>query len=99
MPHQRRSGSPHVVVNGIEGQDTLSEFDLTAAPSREWRAAFLRPPPAMTTADHTPENGRGAVHGSTVHFRVAPQHRVARAGITGLAGFMTSGTPPPRTSG
>ena len=75
MPHQRRSGSPHVVVNGIEGQDTLYEFDLTATPSREWRAAFLRPPPAMTTADHTPENGRVAVHGSTVHFRAAPQHR------------------------
>ena len=28
------------VVARIEGQDTLYEFDLSAAPSREWRAAF-----------------------------------------------------------
>jgi len=27
-------------------------FDLSAAPSREWRAAFLRPPPALTTSYH-----------------------------------------------
>ena len=74
MPHQRRPGSPRVVVDGIEGRDTLYEFDLTAAPSPAWRAAFLRPPPALTTADHTPDIGRVAVQGSTVHFRAAPQH-------------------------
>jgi len=62
-------------VDRIEGQDTLYEFDLTAAPSPAWRAAFLRPPPALTTADHTPDIGRVAVHGRTVHFRAAPQHR------------------------
>jgi hypothetical protein len=30
--------------------------------------------PAMTTADHTQKIGRVAVHGSTVHYRAAPQH-------------------------
>jgi hypothetical protein len=64
-----------VVVDGIEGQDTLYEFDLTAAPSPAWRAVFLRPPPAVMTADHTPDIGRVAIHGSTVHFRAAPQYR------------------------
>jgi hypothetical protein len=75
VPHQRRPGPPRVVVDGIEGRDTLYEFDLTAAPSPAWRAVFLRPPPALTTADHTPDIGRVAVHGHTVHFRDAPQHR------------------------
>jgi hypothetical protein len=32
--------------SAIEGQDTLYEFDLTAAPSPAWRAVFFRPPPA-----------------------------------------------------
>jgi hypothetical protein len=64
-----------VVVDGIEGRDTLYEFDLTAVPSPAWRAAFLRPPPALITADRTPEVGRVAIHGRTVHFRAAPQHQ------------------------
>ena len=74
MPHQRRPGLPRVVVDGIEGQDTLYEVDLTAAPPREWRAAFLRPPPALITADRTAEVGRVAIHGTTVHFRTVPRH-------------------------
>ena len=77
MPHQRRPGSPRVVVDGIEGRDTLYEVELTAAPSREWRAAFLRPPPALITADRTPEVGRVAIYGTTVHFRTAPRHLTA----------------------
>jgi hypothetical protein len=40
MPLERLSDLPRVVVARIEGQDTLYEFDLSAAPSREWRAAF-----------------------------------------------------------
>jgi hypothetical protein len=75
MPHQRCPGSPRVVVDGIEGRDTLYEFDLSTAPSPAWRAVFLRPPPALTTADHTPDIGRVAIHGRTVHFRAPPQHR------------------------
>ena len=76
MPHQRRPDAPRIVVDGIEGRDTLYEFDLTAAPS-PWRAAFLRPPPALMTADHTPDIGRVAIHGRTVHFRAAPRHLTA----------------------
>ncbi len=78
---------PRVVVARIEGRDTLYEFDLTATPSRAWRAVFLRPPPALTTADHTPDIGRVAVLGHTVHFRAAPQH--ATTGCVEL----TSGSP------
>ena len=58
MRHQRRPGLERVVVDGIEGRDTLYEFDLTAVPSPAWRAVFLRPQPALTIADHTPDIGR-----------------------------------------
>jgi hypothetical protein len=74
MPHQRRPGPPRVVLNGIEGRDTLYEVDLWTAPSPHWRAAFLRPPLALITDDRTPELGRVAIHGATLHFRAAPQH-------------------------
>lgn len=69
MPHQRRSGSPRVVVDGIEGRDTLCEFELWAAPSPQWRAAFLRPPPPLVTSRFTPDTGRVGVHGGRVVFR------------------------------
>jgi hypothetical protein len=76
MPHERCPIPMRIVVEGIEGQDTLYEFDLSAsAPSAVWRAAFLRPPPALTTAEYTPDIGRVTMHGNTVHFRAAPQHR------------------------
>ena len=75
MPLERLPDLPRVVVARIEGLDTLYEFDLTAAPSPAWRAVFLWPPPALTTADHTPDIGRVAIHGRTVHFRAAPQLR------------------------
>jgi hypothetical protein len=74
MPHSRRPGPPRVVVDGIEGRDALYEFELWAAPSPQWRAAFLRPPPALMSADRTPEVGRVALHGTTVHFRTAPRN-------------------------
>ncbi len=45
MPLERLPDLPRVVVPRIEGRDTLYEFDVSAAPSREWRAAFLWPPP------------------------------------------------------
>ena len=47
VPVQQRPGPPRVVVEGIEGRDTLYEVDLWAAPSPQWRAASLRPPPAL----------------------------------------------------
>jgi hypothetical protein len=74
MPLERLPDLPRVVVARIEGQDTLYEFDLTAVPSPAWRAVFLRPPLALTTADHTPDIGRFAIHGRTVHFRAAFRH-------------------------
>jgi hypothetical protein len=74
MPLERQPGLPRVVVDRIEGRDTLYEFDLTAVPIPRV-ACRLRPPPALTTADHTPDSGRVAVHGATVHFRAAPQER------------------------
>lgn len=69
MPHQRRSGSPRVLVDGIEARDTLCEFELWAAPSPHGRATFLRPPPPLVTARFTPDTGRVGVHGSRVVFR------------------------------
>jgi hypothetical protein len=75
MPHERQPGLPRIVVERIEGTDTLYEFDLCAAPSREWRAAFLRPPPALTTSDQTPDSGRVFIQGTAVQFRAAPRDR------------------------
>jgi hypothetical protein len=74
MPLERRPDPPRVVVDGSESRATLYEVDLTAPPSREWRAAFLRPPPSPITGDRTPEVGRAAIHGGTLHFRTMPRH-------------------------
>ena len=63
-----------MVVDGIEGRDTLYEVERWAAPFPQWGAAFLRPPLALITADRTPEVGRVAIHGATLHFRIAPRH-------------------------
>ena len=71
MPHQRRPGPPRVV---IDGPDPLDEVELWRAPSPQWRAAFLRPPPALITADRTPEVGRVVTDGTTVHFGPAAPH-------------------------
>jgi hypothetical protein len=35
MPFEGQPGPPRVVFDGIEGGDTLYEFDLPAAPDRE----------------------------------------------------------------
>ena len=37
------------------------------------RAAFLRPRLPLVTAERTPEVGRVAIHGATLHFRTAPR--------------------------
>jgi hypothetical protein len=74
MPHQRRPGPPRIIVEGIEGQDTLYEVELWAAPSREWRATFLRPPPSLTKSRSTSDVARLYLHDATVSFRTAPQH-------------------------
>jgi hypothetical protein len=62
------------VVDRIEGRDTLYEVELWGAPSAQWRAAFLRPPPALVTRNRTPDVGRVAIYGTTLHFRTPPRH-------------------------
>lgn len=71
---QRLPGPAHTLTP-LQTGHTVYEVSLTAAPSREWRAAFLRPPPRLTSATSTPEIGRVGLHGATVHFRTAP-HRL-----------------------
>jgi hypothetical protein len=74
MPHERRPGSPRIVVERIEGRDALFEVELWVAPSPQWRAAFLRPPPALITTDRTPKLAASQSTGATLHFRTAPRH-------------------------
>ena len=74
MSLERQSGSPRVVVDGIDGRDTLYEIDLTAAPSSAWRVAFLQPPSHLTGPRSKPYVRRLYVHGVTVHFRTAPRY-------------------------
>jgi hypothetical protein len=68
-----RESRPRVVVPIVETGDALYEFELTAAPSRVWRAAFLRPPARLTGVRSTPDVGRVQLQGATVHFRAAPK--------------------------
>jgi hypothetical protein len=72
MPHQRRPGPPHAVVDAIEGRDALYEVELLTAPSPQWRAAFLRLPLRLTGIQAAPDIWRLSVQGTLVHFRVAP---------------------------
>ena len=51
---------------------TLYEVALNQRPSAAWRAAFLRPPPALTTITRTPELGRLELHGPRLTFRTIP---------------------------
>jgi hypothetical protein len=73
VPLKRRAGSPRVVVDRIEDRDTLYEVELTRIPSREWRAAFLRPRPALVSPNRTPDAGRVVVREATVQFRASPR--------------------------
>jgi hypothetical protein len=68
----RRVRRPPHPVTLVKGTQTLYEITLSAAPSPPWRAAFLRPPPALTTARFTPELGRLGVDGPRVTFRTTP---------------------------
>jgi hypothetical protein len=63
-----------MIVEGIEGRDTLYEVDLWAVPSRQWRAAFLRPSPHLTRNRSTPDVACLYLHGATplVPNRAAP---------------------------
>lgn len=71
MAIQRLPGPPHTVTL-TSGAQTLYEVALSAAPSPAWRAAFLRPPAALTTAQYTPALGRLGLAGARVTFRTSP---------------------------
>ena len=73
MAIRRRPGPPRVVLSDIEGRDSLYEVQLTATPSRAWRAAFVRPPGRLTSERYTPDVGRVVVQSASVVFRTAPQ--------------------------
>jgi len=53
-----RLPDPPPAVPLLQGAETLYEVELSATPSREWRAAFLRPPLSLLTIQYTPELSR-----------------------------------------
>jgi len=57
MPLERVAGPPHSVTALQHGDLTLYEATLSAVPSPEWRAAFLRPPARLVSVEYTPEHG------------------------------------------
>jgi hypothetical protein len=63
MPLERLPGPPQTVTALSDRALTVYEAALTAVPSSEWRAAFLRPPPRLMTSEYTPDQGRLNVHG------------------------------------
>ena len=71
MAIQRLRHPPHSVTLA-DGVLTLYEAELSAAPSRAGRAAFLRPPAALTTIHRTPELGRLDLRGAVILFRTVP---------------------------
>ena len=74
MPIVRQPGPPRVMVDDINGRDTLYEIDLTAMPSVAWRVAFFQPPSHLTGFGSTPYVRRLYLHGVTVYFRTAPRY-------------------------
>ena len=72
MPHQRGPGSPRVVVDGIVGRDTLYEVGLWTTPFRHGAPPSCGRSPSLISGDRTPEAGRVAIHGATLHFGAAP---------------------------
>jgi len=71
MPIQRLRRPPRPVTL-TEGALTLYEVELSAVPSPAWRAALLRPSPALITARYTPELVRLGLAGPSVTFRTIP---------------------------
>ena len=73
MAIRRIRRPPHSIALTAKTQ-ALYEVALSAVPSRAWRAAFLRPPPALTPGRYTPELGRLGLEGTRVSFRTSPPH-------------------------
>ncbi|MGH7753938.1 MAG: hypothetical protein ACREN5_14105 [Gemmatimonadales bacterium] len=68
----RRVRRPPYPIALTTPSQALYEVALSAVPSRVWRAAFLRPPPGLTTPRFTPELGRLGLDGARVSFRTTP---------------------------
>jgi hypothetical protein len=68
----QRLRRPPQSVTLADGALTLYEVELSKAPSRAWRAAFLRPPPRLLTPTSTPELGRFGLDGPRITFRTIP---------------------------
>jgi hypothetical protein len=68
MAIKRRPG-PAQLVTMVTPHGALYECELTTMPSPVWRAAFLRPPPRLTTMQYTPDPGRVGLTGGMIHFR------------------------------
>jgi hypothetical protein len=73
MPIERLQTPPRAVPL-LRGQQPRYEVELSAEPSRVWRAAFLGPPLALRTSEYTPEFGHVELAGASVHFRTSPRH-------------------------
>jgi hypothetical protein len=73
MAIRRVQRPPHPIALATPSL-ALYEIVLSAVPSRVWRAAFLRPPPGLTTTRHTPELGCLGLDGARVTFRTSPPH-------------------------
>jgi len=71
MAIQRLPRAPRPITYTV-GALTFYEIELSEAPSREWRAAFLRPPPRLMTPQSTPELGRLELDGPRITFRTIP---------------------------
>jgi hypothetical protein len=71
MPIERLPDQPRTVPL-LQGTETLYEIELSAVPSPEWRAAFLRPPPSLVNSRYTPKVGHVGLVGTAVHFRTTP---------------------------
>jgi hypothetical protein len=71
MAIRRRPARPRTIV-ALPNRQALYAVTLCPAPSRAWRAAFLRPPPALTRGRFTPELGRVHLDEARVLFRTTP---------------------------
>jgi hypothetical protein len=69
-PVARQPGPLRVVVE--LGREALYAVEVSATPSRAWRAVFLRPPRRPMTEPSAGDAGRIELRGATVSFRTAP---------------------------
>ena len=63
MEIRRVPGPTRVILSGLEGNESLHEVLLTARPSPEWRAAFVRPPARFDQCAACPRRRAGQCPG------------------------------------